>query len=83
MARYLLIVARTQPDLYDYLTQEFSEDKEVEVLLDRRREERRQRGQAHEPDRRRVVRRGQPRISGGLQTLGVMVARPQQEAPSG
>lgn len=56
-ARYLLIVARDQPDLCDYLMRDFAADEEVQVLLDRRQGERRQHRRPHEPERRRADRR--------------------------
>lgn len=49
MARYLFIVTRDQPDLYEYLTRVFSRNDEVEVRLDRR-----ERIQAHGPEQRRA-----------------------------
>lgn len=54
---YLLIVARNEPDLLHHLARDFARDDKVQVLLDRRRGERRQHQQAHEPERRRVERR--------------------------
>lgn len=77
MARYLLIVARDQPDLHEHLAQEFLGDPHVEVLPDRR-----EHNQAHEPERRRTDRGPQRRIDDRLRTLGVVVAHQQQEAPS-
>ena len=35
-SRYLIIVARDQPDLWRYLTQNLAEDTGLEVVLDRR-----------------------------------------------
>ena len=58
--RYMLIVARNQPDLCDYLIRNFTGDEKVQVLLDRRRGQRRQRVQPHEPERRQAERRRQP-----------------------
>lgn len=58
--RYLFIVSRDQPELYDRLTRDFSQEKEVQVLLDRRVEERRQRIQGNGSERRRAGRRRQP-----------------------
>ena len=60
MVRYLFIVSRNQPELFSRLARDFSEDKEVQVLLDRRVRERRQRPQADGPERRRAGRRRQP-----------------------
>lgn len=55
--RCLFIVARDQADLWDHLRKDFADDKEVRVILDRRRGERRQRAQPHEGQRRRDDRR--------------------------
>lgn len=57
MAEYLLIVALDRPQVYEYLRQVFSSDKPIQVLLDRRRGERRQRNEPHAPERRRGQRR--------------------------
>jgi len=74
MVQYLIIVARDQPDLYEHLAEQFSGDREVEVLLDRR-----QRVQAHEPERRRADRQPRKGFADGLRSLGVVVTRMQQE----
>ena len=66
MVRYLLIVARNQPDLWRYLKDNFAGDEKVEVILDRRRGERRQRVQLREPERRQGERRRQPSIDKDL-----------------
>ncbi len=58
--RYLLIVAHDAPELCDYLRQNFAGDSKVQVLLDRRRGERRKRTEPHEPERRWAERRRQP-----------------------
>jgi hypothetical protein len=55
--RDIVIVARDQPDLWEYLLQEFAGDEEVQVLLDRRQVERRQRVQGYESERRGGNRR--------------------------
>ncbi|MFQ5520708.1 MAG: hypothetical protein ACE5FK_04870 [Candidatus Methylomirabilia bacterium] len=60
MARFLLILARDQPDVYNYLGRKFERDPEFEVLLDRRQEERRQRVFARATERRRADRRREP-----------------------
>jgi hypothetical protein len=59
MARHLFLVSRHEGRLYEYLLERFRDDTNVEVILDRRRGERRRRssGQAHEADRRRSDRR--------------------------
>ena len=75
MRRYLLIVARNQPDLSDYLSRSFSADDKVEVILDRRVGQRRQRGQAHDPERRLEERRQQPSNGDRFLSLGVNIIR--------
>jgi hypothetical protein len=56
-ARWLLVVSRTQPDLYRHLTRRFLDIAFVEVLVDRRRAERRRRRGSPAPDRRQAERR--------------------------
>lgn len=60
MVRYLFIVSRDHPELLARLARDFSEDKEVQVLLDRRLRERRGGRQAVGAERRRAGRRRQP-----------------------
>jgi tetratricopeptide (TPR) repeat protein len=54
---HLFIVARSQPDLYDFLAQELSGAERIRVLLDRRRGEQRQRFEELTEERRRAERR--------------------------
>jgi hypothetical protein len=54
---YLVIVARHETDLWHYITRHCGEFKGVQILLDRRKRERRQQDQPYEPERRRVERR--------------------------
>jgi hypothetical protein len=54
---HLFIVARSQPDLYDFLAQELSGAERIRVLFDRRRGEQRQRFDALTEERRRAERR--------------------------
>ena len=54
---YVIVVARNQPRIFEYLSRKFAGDPEFQVMLDRRGSERRQRAEAHEPDRRRAERR--------------------------
>lgn len=58
--RFLAIVAKNEQDVFVRVTREFLDDPRVCVLRDRRRRERRQRSQEHEPDRRRADRRHPP-----------------------
>lgn len=41
MAKHLFIVSRQQPDLFSYLSREFSSESEVTVIVDRRQGQRR------------------------------------------
>jgi hypothetical protein len=61
MERLLFVVAQDRADLYRYLTWHFSSEPGVQVILDRRRQERRQRMEGHDSDRRRGERRRRPR----------------------
>ena len=60
---YLLIVPTDRPQLYENLAWQFLEDKRIQVLVDRRREKRRQREriEKHALERRRAERRHQSR----------------------
>ena len=55
--RRLIIVARDEPALYDYIRRDQFEDESVRVITDRRSTTRRLRMEAHLPDRRRGDRR--------------------------
>ena len=79
MVRYLLIVARNQPDLWHYLKNNFAGDEKVEVILDRRRGERRRRIQSHEPERRQDKRRRQPSLDKDLTFRSFVIVRRRQE----
>ena len=78
MVQYLLIVARSQPDLWRYLQHNFVGDDKVEVILDRRRVERRQGIQAHEPERRQGERRRQPSLDKDLTYRSFVIVRRRQ-----
>lgn len=80
--RCLFIVARGQPDLWHHLKQDFAEE-EVQVILDRRRGDRRQRVEAQEPERRRADRRRQPSIDNNLSYRSFVIVHEQQELLSG
>ena len=81
--RCLFIVARDQPDLWHHLRQDFAEDEEVQVILDRRRDERRQGVQAHDPERRRAGRRRPPSVDTDLRYRSFVILHEQQGALSG
>ena len=73
--RYLVIVARTELDLYNHLKRAFTGDKKVQVFLDRRQGQRRQRAESHEPERRRVDRRRQRSLEQDLRVYGSVLTR--------
>ena len=53
----LIIVARDEPDLYDFIRRDNVFDERVQVIADRRVGERRASITSHAPDRRRTDRR--------------------------
>jgi hypothetical protein len=55
--RRLIVVARDEPDLYDYIRRDNVGDDSVVVLLDRRRGQRRRGEEPHLPERRQAERR--------------------------
>ena len=57
MVRHLFLVAYHEAGLYEYLLERFQRDSNVEVILDRRREQRRRKSGHAGPDRRRIDRR--------------------------
>jgi hypothetical protein len=76
VARHLFIVARQQPDLFSYLSREFSAEPDVTVIVDRRQGERRRALQPAAADRRQTSdRRLQVEIVGQLSTLGYAFVR--------
>jgi hypothetical protein len=79
MPELLYVVARDRVDMYEHLRLSFRDVPEVEVVLDRRREQRRRSTVDHDaPDRRRRNRRRHD-VTPSLATLGwtlVRVRRP-------
>jgi hypothetical protein len=75
MVRYLVVAARNRQDLHDYLRRQFSGDEKVEVLVDRRRGERRRRLDPQEPERRRGNRRSGPGTDDRLYYYGLIIVR--------
>jgi hypothetical protein len=59
MPRYLFIVARDRPEIYAELRHQFEGNADVEVLVDRRLDDRRVRQESRDPERRHIERRGQ------------------------
>lgn len=68
MGRTLFIVSRQHPDLYAYLRERFATDAAVEVILDRRVAQRRQRDAPRDADRRLADRRARPEVEVELRT---------------
>jgi len=73
MARYIFIVSLRHQALYDYLLQRFSGDPNAQVILDRRRGERRQAEIPVVPEHRRADRRQRPDVSEELRHRSVAV----------
>ena len=72
--RYLLIVSRAEPTLYEYLKNQFAGRPHVDVVLDRRHRQRRQRA-ALAPLERRQAERRQRSVDEDLASLGVAITR--------
>jgi hypothetical protein len=75
---HLFIVAKDQHDLYRYLAREFATEPDVQVILDRRRGERRVGAEARatpHDDRRRAQRRVQKDVGTQISTLGYAFVR--------
>jgi hypothetical protein len=68
MGRTVFVVSRRHPDLYQYLRERFASDTAVEIILDRRVSQRRQRHTSHHVERRRVERRQRPEVEQELET---------------
>lgn len=73
--RNSFIVAQDNPQLYEHLSQRFAGGEGVQVLMDRRRGERRQHTQVQEPERRKGLRRRQPVGEDDLRSYGFAVIR--------
>lgn len=68
--RLVFIVARNHRDLYESLRRTFADDDTVQVLLDRRQGERRQRPAEGRTERRRHNRRGRRDLQAQLESRG-------------
>jgi hypothetical protein len=73
LLRERFIVATEDQALYEYLSRELAARSDVEVIIDRRRGERRRERLACTPDRRTGDRRSRSRIDDDLATLGFAV----------
>jgi hypothetical protein len=73
MARYLFVVAKTRPELREYLVHHFLTESDVEVTLDRRRGERRRAHAETSLDRRQAHRRWRPENDEALESIGAFM----------
>ena len=73
MARHLFIVSRSETSLYQHLIERFLDDPNVEVILDRRRGERRRRVPQDPPGRRLADRRTHPEVDLELQSRSLAI----------
>jgi hypothetical protein len=74
-AEYLFIVARNRLELYGYFRRTFAGDARLEVLLDRRAQERRRRSEPRDGERRQRDRRGAPNVAAHLPEFGFAIIR--------
>jgi class 3 adenylate cyclase/tetratricopeptide (TPR) repeat protein len=72
----IFVVARYNPQLYDYLQRAFSHEDRVRIIMDRRVSERRQRGDAPPSDRRQADRRRHQEVDANLRERGVVILQP-------
>jgi hypothetical protein len=79
MARYLIIVARDQTELWRYLTQNIAEYRGVEVLLDRRHEGRWQWLQMRDMQQRGADRRSGSSVDNDLRHRAFVIISRQEE----
>jgi len=77
----MFLVARDQPDLWDQLNKEFS-GKDVSIVVDRRRAERRRGPEANEAERRRSDRRGREEVDLEVRSRGFSVIRVAPDGPA-
>jgi hypothetical protein len=71
----ILIVARNQPQLYVYLKDDFANDADVRIIIDRRRGERRRAVTGTSDDRRQSDRRVRADVASKLESVGFAVVR--------
>jgi tetratricopeptide (TPR) repeat protein len=69
----IFIVARYNPQLYEYLQREFSHDARIRIIMDRRVGERRQRTEAATGERRQSDRRQHIDVDAHLRERGVVI----------
>ena len=72
--RHLWIVSRAEPELYDYIKNQFGGRPNVDVIVDRREGPRRLRPASPEIERRQADRRQQS-VDDDLAALGIAIVR--------
>jgi len=72
----IFVVARYNPQLYDYLQREFSHEERIRIIMDRRVGERRQRGDTPASDRRQGDRRHHHEVDAHLRERGFVILHP-------
>ena len=82
MARHLFLISRHEGRLYEYLLERFRDDGNVEVILDRRRGERRSRPHEQHPDRRRSDRRTRREVDLELQIRSHVILTLPEDDPA-
>ena len=70
VAKHLLVVARHRRELYDEIKRAFAGQETVQVILDRRTNQRRQKKNGLMLDRRRTDRRSRSAVDEQLRTIG-------------
>jgi hypothetical protein len=75
MDRLIFLVRRDRRDLFESLQRSFADEKDVEVILDRRIANRRQEDAEHSRERRRADRRVRPAVYAEVRERGWSVAR--------
>jgi len=69
----IFVVARYNPQLYDYLQREFSHEERIRIIMDRRVGERRQRADAPPGERRQSARRHHQDVDANLRARGLVI----------
>ena len=69
----LFVVARYNPQLYDYLQREFSHEERIRIIMDRRVGDRRQQADAAPGERRQSARRRQQDVDANLRERGFVI----------
>ena len=69
----IFVVARYNPQLYDYLQREFSHEERIRIIMDRRVGERRQRADAAPVERRQSDRRRHQDVDANLRERGFVI----------